>query len=129
MIAITCVTKDNGISFNNRRPSWDRKVMADILRSFTGASIGIPYQAKHLFTSCGTFKYSPKYKEKYDICYTDQDTLKDDKPAGLVLYRWNRDYPTDKKLELDLNNYRLIAIEDIQGYSHDIICKEVYERM
>ncbi len=46
----------------------------------------------------------------------------------LVLYRWNRTYPFDKKLDLDLSEYHLVEKKELAGFSHDIITKERYLR-
>ena len=46
----------------------------------------------------------------------------------LVLYRWNRTYPFDKKLDLDLSEYRLVEKKELAGFSHDLITKERYLR-
>ena len=46
----------------------------------------------------------------------------------LVLYRWNRTYPFDRKLDIDLSQYRLTEKSELAGFSHDIITKERYIR-
>ena len=46
----------------------------------------------------------------------------------LVLYRWNRTYPFDRKLDIDLSEYQLAETMQLAGFSHDLITKERYIR-
>ena len=46
----------------------------------------------------------------------------------LVLYRWNRTYPFDRKLDIDLSEYELTETVQLAGFSHDLITKERYVR-
>ena len=50
-----------------------------------------------------------------------------DKIERLVLYCWNRDYPFDQSLDLDLAKWRLTGSSELVGTSHTIT-KFVYER-
>lgn len=46
----------------------------------------------------------------------------------LVLYRWNRVYPFDRQLDINLSDYELVETVKLAGFSHDIISKERYVR-
>lgn len=46
----------------------------------------------------------------------------------LVLYRWNRTYPFDRQLDIDLAEYELVETRELAGFSHDLITKERYRR-
>ena len=48
----------------------------------------------------------------------------------LVIYKWNRHYPSDKKLDIAPRDMgmRLVKTYDFVGSSHEKITKEVYER-
>ena len=48
------------------------------------------------------------------------------KAKKVVVYRWDKVYPADYKLPL--RQYKLVSTLEFQGYSHDKIVKEVYER-
>ena len=41
----------------------------------------------------------------------------------LIVYKWNRLYPSDVKIDVDLSGYGVIAREDFVGSSHDKITK------
>ena len=48
----------------------------------------------------------------------------------LILYRWNRRYPSDARLDLDpaAEGWRQIGCTEFPGHSHERITKEVYTR-
>ena len=51
-----------------------------------------------------------------------------DRLEGLVVYRWNRAYPADVHLDLDLSDFRLESGQDFPGSSHETITREIYRR-
>ena len=63
-----------------------------------------------------------------DICFIEDVTLSgmENDISEIILYKWNKKYPQDLGLELDLNCYELKESVDIQGYSHDVITRENY---
>lgn len=46
----------------------------------------------------------------------------------LILYRWDKKYPTDCSFYVDNDKFRLNNILEFQGFSHDKITREVYEK-
>ena len=46
----------------------------------------------------------------------------------IILIKWNRDYPADFKLDIDLSSWNLIDMTEFIGYSHKTITMEVYTR-
>ena len=46
----------------------------------------------------------------------------------LIVYRWNRHYPSDVKYNPYLHGWKKSASYDFRGYSHEKITREVYER-
>ena len=49
----------------------------------------------------------------------------------LILYRWNRKYPGDKKLDIDISQNGLFRLEEVfefVGSSHERITKEIYTK-
>lgn len=51
-----------------------------------------------------------------------------DRITEVVVYRWNRSYPGDFHLDLDLNQWRLVQTTEFAGYSHEKITKEIYRK-
>ena len=127
MKIITCVDKNLGVSFNNRRQSRDRLIIKDIVENFGKVF---------------TFEYSlPLFSEYSDFAVLTQDTAKVDgylfiekstlsefenKISTLVLYRFDKVYPSDRKLEISLENFKLKEKIEFQGNSHEKIIKEIY---
>lgn len=46
----------------------------------------------------------------------------------MILYRWDKKYPADCSFYVDNDKFRLNNILEFQGYSHDKITREVYEK-
>ena len=51
-----------------------------------------------------------------------------EKLEGLILYRWNRAYPSDVRWELDLSQFALTERAEFSGTSHETITRERYTR-
>ena len=46
----------------------------------------------------------------------------------IIVFWWNRHYPSDRKFDLDLSKWNKVSEEEFAGYSHEKITKEVYEK-
>ena len=119
MIVFLCVDKKNGMAFHQRRQSLDRVVQADILTMAAGKPIWMtPYSARQ-FTEQEAV---PRLSEAPLVPSLERI-------EKLVLYRWDRVYPADQWLDLDLDSaFRLVSSCDFSGHSHEKITKEVYQR-
>ena len=52
-----------------------------------------------------------------------------DKINSVIVYKWNRQYPSDMKLDIEPSEGRvLVSSVEFAGYSHEKITKEVYSR-
>ncbi|MBQ5833380.1 MAG: ribonuclease Z [Clostridia bacterium] len=130
------VTLDDygGMLFNRRRQSRDRVLTEDILRTVgEGRLVVSPYTAP-LFPSCTALTVAEdplSVAGKGDFCFLEERS-----PRGqmhlfstVVIYRWNRHYPADVFFDADLTEFSLIEAEELEGFSHKIITKEVYQRL
>ena len=134
MILALCIDDKNGISFNKRRQSRDSLLIKDLVENagdrkiYTG-SYSSPLFAGYEERVIVDDDYFSHAGEE-DICFSEgtDPAAFADSINGLILYRWNRHYPTDKKFTLDLSGYELIMAYDFVGSSHDKISKEVYSR-
>lgn len=121
MEVIYCVDNNLGISFNNRRVSSDKEIINDIYKDYD--CINIFKRSEDLFR-----------EKKYNVIESiDNDVyfLEDNYnifSSKLILYKFNRDYPSDVKLNYDLSKYKMISSYNFKGNSHDKITKEVYIR-
>lgn len=151
MIAIVCVDQKNGMLFNHRRQSQDREVRRDILEQTKGKKLWMNEYSykqfargaegenkeggKNLFCNgkndLADIVIDADFVEKAgsgEYCFIENQKLAGLPVEKLVLYRWDKVYPAEVKLDIDLKEWRLEEQSEFQGYSHKIIGKEVYER-
>lgn len=128
MKLIVCVDKNNGLSFNHRRQSRDRVVTQDIARC---APVRIAPASAALFADYpGAVIVSEDFltaAKPGEWCFAELLPLPE-APEALTLYRWGRDYPADTFLPYDLSRWTLVSVEELTGYSHERIFKEVYAK-
>ena len=137
MRLIVCVDERGGMTFNQRRQSRDRLLCEDVLstvRKNNGRLYLAPYSEMLFAPSGGDVICScPDYLQRagaQDFCFCEREALLpyETEIRELIVYRWNRHYPSDRKLELDLSRFRLQESSEFAGSSHEIITKEVYVR-
>ena len=51
-----------------------------------------------------------------------------DRLDRLIVYRWNRHYPSDVRFPLELADFTLQSSTEFRGSSHDLITREEYTR-
>lgn len=127
-----CLDDDNGLLFNGRRLSRDSAVINDLIDSLPpGEKLRILPFSLTLFRGL---------EDRVSVCEsiygagTDELCFVESIDASaytecistLTVYRWNRRYPSDMKLTMSLEHFRLISQTDFPGSSHERITKEVY---
>lgn len=124
-----CLDDRGGMLFNNRRLSRDAAVLADIAGDLSGvltieafseklvASACIPYEVAEEPGADSRFFLEARTPEKY-LPMAEK----------LVIYRWNRHYPSDVRWEGNPAGYGFALTEttEFPGKSHETITKEVY---
>ena len=134
MILAVCIDDSNGLMFNNRRLSSDKAVVMDLIKSAEPDVVLIaPYSA-------------PLFKDSENRVRVLEDPLNNEKGfcfaecgdfasivhnvKKLIVYKWNRRYPSDRKFPLDVftSCMHLEYAEEFEGSSHPCITKEVYVR-
>lgn len=140
MIAIVCTDDNNGMMFNKRRQSKDRKLREYILNMCRGSRIWMnSYSAKQFDES--DLKNNPEINidadfvfkaSKGEYCFIEDRSLLpyEQWTEKIILCRWNRLYPSDLKFDIPLSEHgwKCIGTDEIQGSSHDKITIEVYEK-
>ena len=133
MTLILCVDDRGGLSFNGRRQSQDRRVREDLLTMAIRDAVDgrlLP-AAVHRAGGCrhpgGPGPRRPGGRGG-GLCLLE---LQDPETAleradRLVLYRWGRRYPADRRLDLPPKGWRLEGRTEFPGRSHDMITKEIY---
>ena len=129
MILYICLDDRNGLQFNHRRQSRDAAVLEDIRSRLTGKLLIDPFSEKLIREAEIPYVLPPE---------TAADVFLENIPSGEVLektekiliYRWNRHYPSDVRWEPDLNamGFSLTETTEFPGTSHEKITREVYER-
>lgn len=152
MNIIVCVDKDLGMMFNNRRQSRDKILIKHILEFIKNenAKIYINNFSKELF-----LEYLDEYKEQIIVddnflekafneeinnssnsnnqnknyCFVENNSIKkyEDKINNLIIYDWDKAYPKDKYLDIDLNKFKLYESKDLVGNSHEKIIEKIYK--
>ena len=132
MKVIVCLDDKNGMLFGNRRQSRDRIVIEDICKMTDVLSIHT--FSEKLFSEV-TLQLNVKddfLKEakKGEFCFVENQPLigYEDKIEEIVVYGWNRVYPSDKQFDISLVNWKVVLEEEFAGYSHEKITKRIYRR-
>jgi len=130
MTVIMCAGKNGAVMFNKRRCSKDRAVVADILATFPGQNICVSEYSAPLFDGA-TVKVIANADDLMDL---DVVFLEDipfsqiaEKCDTLIVYRWDKVYPGDVMLTVD-GGFNLGSAEELAGFSHERITKEVYKK-
>ena len=134
MKLIVCLSDDNGMMFNHRRQSRDRVLIADMLQHVGTAPLWVtPYSAPLFPEDCASLQVVPdpaKVAGENDYCFVEDAPL----PQGLenvnelLIYRWNRLYPSDVFFTCDTSAFCLAKSDEFVGSSHDNITKEIWTK-
>ena len=135
LILIACVDDSMGMMFNKRRISRDEAVIKRIIEIVDGKRMWMSQYSYPLFEVI-----------KAENIIVDDDLLNkvaqdeycfiENSPAGIyennidkiILFRWNRSYPSDVKFDIDLIGWKLDKNEEFAGNSHECITMEVYSK-
>lgn len=132
MILIVCIDDRNGMAFNHRRQSRDRILTERIASLTTGKTLRLSPYSQKLFSSSNIVA-SDDYLAAAgtdEYCFVEREdvTPYEDKIKKIIVFRWNRLYPSDLRFEVDLTVWHLASSEEFPGSSHEKITVEVYER-
>ena len=132
MKLIVCLDDRGGLSFNDRRQSRDRALIADLLCTVQGEPLYLtPY-------SLPLFEDYPDAAKQLRVTDTPLASVPhgaycfwelsvpptDGRVSEWIVYRWNRHYPADRTLSLPTDGYELVECYDFAGSSHERITKE-----
>ena len=137
MILIVVVDDRNGMTFNHRRQSQDKRLRERILSMTKNGKLWMnAYSHKQFVDSEATEQiqeaedFLEKAGEK-DYCFVENLEIENfrDKIEKIILCKWNRRYPGDFFFTIDVNdgNWKLKDVEEFSGNSHEKITLEVYE--
>ena len=129
-----CIDDLGGMMFNHRRVSRDREVIADVCRDTEDGRL---YSSEYSASLFAESDIQPIAKADFlevaddgDLCFVESDALMPyiSKITVITVYKWNRRYPSDVKLDIDpeKSGFKLTSVTEFAGYSHEKITKEVY---
>ena len=135
MTVISCVDIKMGTMFNNRRQSQDSVLRKRVLEISKEAKLWMsPYSEKQFEENDnGNICVADNFlvaADNEDYCFVEGISFAPclDKIDHIIIYKWNRDYPSDKTLDVDLSEWYLESTFDFKGSSHEKITEEVYVR-
>lgn len=136
MKLIVCLDDKNGMAFNRRRQTRDRKQRIHMYDLIDGSKLYVaPYSEKLLKDEFGDLLVVDKNylelagEEDFVLAETDDVSSFINRADMIVVYRWNRSYLSDVVFPADvLEEYELKSSVYFSGTSHDVITCEVYER-
>lgn len=133
MKIMAAVDNDNGLMFNNRRQSSDKALYEHIINEIGGNKLWVSMYSRQLFSGYDNLEMSQGIglAGENDYCFIEDSDIKpyEDKIDTVILYKWNRSYPSDLSFPVDmLKNFKLKSTTDFEGNSHEKITEEVYIR-
>ena len=133
MILIFCLDDRNGMMFNGRRQSQDRILRERILKITAESKLYMSHYSSGQFPDTPNIKVSDncaKKADKGEYCFVEDRPFSLDDAEEIIIYRWNRHYPSDLRFEEDPSEkgFRLYETNEFEGSSHDKITEEKYRK-
>ena len=128
MKLIVCLDDNNGMMFNKRRQSRDRVLVENVLEHCKGEKIYANEYSAKLFPENTVEMFESIEIVENAYCFAEDFTVNEEYVDEIIVYKWNRVYPTDTYFNIDLENWSLIESVDFEGSSHEKITREIYRR-
>lgn len=133
MNVILCIDDNFGMMFNKRRLSKDITLTKKIVEITKNSKLWLNKHSYALFEQLDTSNIN--VDENFlaeaangEFCFVEDKELKPYEKwiEKLIVFRWNRSYPADQTLDIDLSKWRLSETNEFEGNSHEKITMEVY---
>lgn len=132
MKIIVCLDDRSGMLFLKRRQSQDSALRQKLLERTAGSVLWMNRYSAGQFTE-GTFRVDEQFLDKAgagEYCFVENADILPclDRIEGVIVYRWNRHYPSDMKFPTSVfaERWKLMETREFPGSSHDLITEEVY---
>ena len=133
MHLILCLDDRNGMLFAGRRQSKDRSLRQRILQVTGQSNLWMNgYSAKQFEETSSAICVDEDFLNiagEDDYCFVENSDITKYLPSAhkLIIYRWNRVYPSDVRFPAQaLESRKKISSADFPGSSHESITEEVY---
>ena len=133
MTLVICLDDRGGMSFGGRRQSQDRVLRARVAELAKGHGLWMnSYSAAQFGDDCNiSVSEQPGEHAEGGYCFVENLPASAFLPAEeLVIYRWNRHYPSDKKFLCvpEECGFSKVSTTDFAGSSHEKITEEIYQK-
>lgn len=136
MKIIVAIDDDNGMLFNKRRQSKDAVLRERILDISKGTVLWMNEYTRKQFSDVPAYVcVSEKPMDEAgdgEYCFVEDMGVAafEDKIEEMIIFRWNRRYPSDLQLDFNPIEYNMVLTksEDFKGTSHEKITVEVWKR-
>lgn len=132
MILIVCLDDRDGMTFLGRRQSQDRLLRSRVLQLTEGSVLWMNgYSARQFAEPADHLRVSELPLTDAgagEYCFAENVELGVVRPEKLIIYRWNRHYPSDVRFPVSefVKGLELLSSADFPGSSHEKITEEVY---
>ena len=126
MTVVIALDKKNGYTLFGKRLSQDRIVAKDILSSFPLIYMSV-YSASQFDDKSRIVFPIPDNLPSDAVVFLETEDIPSD-AEHLVVYRWDKQYPSDRKYNPAKFFWYKKHSEEFKGYSHEKIVKEFYEK-
>ena len=129
MIVIVCLDDKNGMMFNHRRQSRDRVLVERIKEITSGSRLWMNAYSAKLFSD--GVNIDENFMEKAgegEYCFVETFAPDIDKAEGVIIYRWNRDYPADVYFTADMSGMEPQGSFEFEGSSHERITENLFKK-
>lgn len=134
MKIVVCLDDRDGMLFAGRRQSQDALLRQRVLELTGGSRLWMNgYSAKQFTKDTPSVCCDEAFLEKAGpgaYCFVENSDITPyaDQVECVVLYRWNRVYPSDVKFPMELfaHRWQLVSSLEFGGSSHESITEEVY---
>ncbi len=131
MIVIVCIDDNGGMMFNNRRQSKDKKLTEKIIEITKGSKLWLDKYTSELFSSTANINIDNAFLSEAatgEFCFVENFPLSPYEKwiEKLIVFRWNRSYPFDRELDIDISKWQLADSTEFEGNSHEKITMEVF---
>ena len=133
MKIVVCLDDRDGMLFNRRRQSKDSALRKRVLERAEKLWMNC-YSAAQFSDVPDRIVIDENFLDKagqQDWCFLENTDISAyaQRVSGVILYRWNREYPRDMTFPTELFSHRwtLVHRADFPGNSHQMITEEIYE--
>lgn len=129
-----CLDDRNGMLFGGRRQSKDQYLRQQLLQLAGSNGLWMNGFSAKQFESTDMIRVAEDFLEiapQGNWCFVENmDILPyKEKIERIVIYRWNRLYPSDVKFPVEVfsDSWHPVSSRTFPGYSHDEITEEIYQ--